>query len=472
MAFSFFGSSPSYYDFEDPYRRPEAEPRPLKITLADLVAPRTRPRYPEPPKPIDSFDNLGPDAKKGLRREAILNIARALGGDPGRIGSGLAVAAQEVGDWKEQQLATAQARQEHYYAGQLRQADLAAEQEKQAQEDEARKVKATGALKAVQEIADAEPEWQDRAEAAAMSGQFDELDKMLGKVGERKWIRSQGGDPDDPLWKTRAEEKIKSDVDLAEEKRLKEEGLGRYWKEPTDLGDIEARSRAAARGQHSIWGDRPDGPDKPKIYEFGDMPYAVTPEGAKLIPGVPKTDRWTTIRPPRGESYRVSDDGRVRPIPPGPDQAINAKQDQVGRLLTPDERKVLRQQWASSSTLMVLPETQTYVEQQLGRPLSSKEKQEVEQKWKAGTRPGLIVQQMKGPKPPDKKAPTEGQAGTPKRKVSQRDRDEKELRAAIDKQWPGLPPPEREAKFRSALARAIAVGLIQSRSTSGGESLS
>lgn len=476
--FSMFGPSPGAFDWTQ--FQGQASPR-TTLTLADLWSPAPRPQYPAPPEPYQSYEEIGPEAKKNLRREAILRAAMALGGDPGRIGSNLAAASASLGEWKEDQLEAAKARQQQDYALSSRQAEFDADRERYDREDASRKVEAQGALQAVEAVIDAEPEWGARAEAAARAGDFDALDKMLAAAEERRRIRASGGDPDDPLWEEKAKGKLKSDSEIEAEKRLREEGLGRYYDEPVDLAEIEAKSAAAARGSRSAWdgwqgrGGGADGgpPEGTRLIEHGDraFEYKWDPEQGGYVgspvPGSPEpAPKWQKIED-RGAGEVFFYDpasGQRKPAPEGLSRTFDAMEERHKRPLSEQEKKVIEKQWAQGATPMLLNETFAYLKTHLGRPLTAKERAEVEAKWRSGVRVGLIHQQMKGPKPPGKGAPTQGNVRRPPVKSNRQsalppplrrqpvsEQDKQDLRAEVDARFAALSSGERERKYRQAL---------------------
>lgn len=476
-AFSTLDPALPNYDWTQ-FRQP-ASPR-ATLTLADLWSPAPRPQYPAPPEPYQSYEETGPEAKKNLRREAILRAAMALGGDPGRIGTNLAAASASVGGWKQEQLEAARARQQQDYTLSSRQAEFDADRERYDREDATRKIKAQGALQAVEAVIDAEPEWGARAEAAARAGDFDALDKMLADAEERRRIRASGGDPDDPLWEEKAKGKLKSDAEIEAEERLREKGLGRYYDEPVDLEEIEAKARAGAKGSFSVWGNRQGGggadggpPEGTRLIEHGDraFEYKWDPEQGGYVgspvPGSPEpTPKWEKIED-RGAGEVFFYDpvsGQRKQAPTGLNRTFEALEERHKRSLSDQEKKVIEKQWAQGATPMLLGETVSYVQQTIGRPLTAKERREVEGKWRQGTRAGLIAQQMKGPKPPGKGAPTQGNVRRPPVKSNKQsalppplrrqpvsEQDKRDLRAEVDARFAALSSEERERKYQQAL---------------------
>ena len=473
MATDFFS-----WDWQEPFRRAAAQRPRTGLTLADLWSPSPRPQYPDAPKPYESYGDLGPDAKKALRREAILRAAMALGGDPGRIGSNLAAAAQSVGDWKQGELDAARQRQQQDYALASRQAEFEADREKYDREDSRRKVEAQGALQAVQAVIDAEPEWGARAEAAARAGDFDSLDKMLAEAEKRRQIRASGGDPDDPLWDDREKAELAEKQKREHEEWLKKSGLGSYYEKPQPtLEEIEAKSAAAARGQRSVWGgggrSGPGGEGAvPRLLEHGDVPYQYSYDPAtgtytgRPVPGAPPaTPHWTKIEDPAKQETFFYDPntGATKPAPQGVGRTFDMLEERHKRALTDEEKAVVEKQWRQGATPMLQRETIGFVEQNLGRRLSAKERNEVAAKWKQGVRAGVIVQQMKRPKPPAPGAPTQGNVRSPAPQRSQAalppplrrepvsDKDRQDLRAEVDARFAALSPEEREKKYQQAL---------------------
>ena len=476
-----FGPSPGTFDWTQ-FQQPT--PSRTTLTLADLWSPAPRPQYPAPPEPYQSYEEIGPEAKKNLRREAILRAAMALGGDPGRIGTNLAAASASVGGWKEEQLEAARARQQQDYALSSRQAEFDAEMRAQDRKDEIEKVKAQGRLQAIEALIDAEPEWGARAEAAARAGDFDALDKMLADAEERRRIRASGGDPDDPLWEDRKKAELENEYKIKLEEERKERGLGDvYYDKPVDLAEIEAKSAAAARGSRSAWdgwqgrgGSGADGgpPEGTRLYEQGDEVFQYTwgPEGysGSRVPGSPgpKPDfeKITVGLGSDAETFFFDPVTKQKiPAPPSLRQTFDAlAEKRGGKPLTAEEEKVIQKQWAQGATPMLLGETVSYVQQTIGRPLTAKERREVEGKWRQGTRAGLIAQQMKGPKPPGKGAPTQGNVRRPPVKSNKQsalppplrrqpvsEQDKRDLRAEVDARFAALSSEERERKYQQAL---------------------
>ena len=476
--FSMFGPSPGTFDWTQ-FQQP-ASPR-STLTLADLWSPAPRPQYPAPPEPYQSYEEIGPEAKKNLRREAILRAAMALGGDPGRIGTNLAAASASVGGWKQEQLEAARARQQQDYALSSRQAEFDADRERYDREDATRKIKAQGALQAVEAVIDAEPEWGARAEAAARAGDFDALDKMLADAEERRRIRASGGDPDDPLWEERKKAELAEEMKRKHEKWLKENDLGSvYYDKPVDLNEIREKSRAAAEGSFSVWGNRQGGggadggpPEGTRLIEHGDraFEYKWDPEQGGYVgspvPGSPEpAPKWQRIEDRgAGEVYFYDPaSGQRKQAPTGLNRTFEALEDRHKRSLSDQEKKVIEKQWAQGATPMLLGETVSYVQQTIGRPLTAKERREVEGKWRQGTRAGLIAQQMKGPKPPGKGAPTQGNVRRPPVKSNKQsalppplrrqpvsEQDKRDLRAEVDARFAALSSEERERKYQQAL---------------------
>lgn len=385
MPFSLFNPEPGFYDFTP------AQPYQSSLTLEDLWRPSPRPVYPEAPTPYQGYGDLGDEAKKKLRREAILRIAAALGGDPGRLGTNLAGAALDLGAWKEDELAAARQRQERDYAIAGRQAEVEAERRNLDMEDEQRKRQAQGYLTAIRSIAEDDPDLASQAEAAALSGDEVGLRETMKEANRRRNARARGEDPNDPFADERAKARIKAEEERRAEEELRTLGLGRYYNEPVDLSEIFARSQAAARGSYSVWGGRGGGDANSLVRMVEGRPMEIVPgeEGYSMrpIPGAPpEAGRWQVIpanQDTGAPSYRLNvETGETRPLPPPP----------------PTRGQVIYN-----------------IEQTLRRKLTIKERADAERDYSQGTKPRDIVARLRARKPvvAPEKAPTEGPAPKP-----------------------------------------------------------
>lgn len=437
-----FGRGPSYFDFSqyDSFQ-------PAGLTLEDLYTPRPRPTIPSAPTLPGNFGDLDDEARKALRREAILRAAIALGGQPGQIGQNLALAAASLGDWKRERLDEARHRAGQDYATQVKQAELDANRLELDREDDFNKRKAEGRLAAVRAITERDPEMGSRAEAAALRGDDAELRQIWAEHQRRQALRDRGEDPDDPFADERAKEKIKTEAWLERQRLAKKEGLSTYFDDDLSLEEIQARSAAAARGQRSVWGDRGAGggsEDEPtlrtsdgKVYEvFRDESGAVR---MRPVPGQQEGEgeRRVFFDQDTGSPYRVdSRTGQTLPVAPPPRPIPLVMQD---------------------------------IEATLGRKLTVKERTDAQEKYVKGVKPREIVASIQAPqritnpekaptsgvqtKPPAKKSAPPPQAlppgQRPKPKVTERDRAE--LRAEVEKRYANLSPQEREQKYQQAL---------------------
>jgi hypothetical protein len=184
------------------------------------------------------------------------------------------------------------------------------------------------------------------------------------------------------------------------------------------------------------------------------------------VPGAPKpAPKWEKIEDPGKQETFFFDPatGATKPAPQGVGRTFDALEEKHKRALTNEEKVVVEKQWRQGATPMLQRETIGFVEQNLGRRLSAKERNEVASKWKQGTRAGVIVQQMKRPKQPAPGAPTQGNVRSPApqrqqsaippplRREAVSDSDKQELRAEVDARFAALSPEAREEKYRQAL---------------------
>ncbi len=396
---------------EEKKRRERAE-RLSSLTLADLWAPTTATEYPAPPEQARSYEDLGPGGSKALRREILLRAAMAFGGRPGDIGQNLAGAAMDVGDWQRKQVAEENARRDDDYGRSLQKTKFEAARREEEFANEQKKASAKGRLEAVEAIARAEPQWLQRAEAAALAGDEVALRKMADEADNRRAMREKGYDPDDPFVDERVKAQIQTEAE-AERVRTREQeqfrgdvAMDDYYKthgkyqaplQLQPLSYIEAAAEARARGARA--GAPPLGPNgesggRNKIGKQGDVWVEFVPgeggftarpipgqqEGGQYASGVVDGRRvvWEKAHPERG--YWQSEE---REGAPPPQLTMSQKVDKVAK--------------------------------QLGRPLSVQERRDAESGFLAGDHSSKIAARLKArPAVSDPaKAPTSGPAPKP-----------------------------------------------------------
>jgi hypothetical protein len=352
---------------EEERKRRERAERLSSLTLADLWAPTPATEYPAPPERARSYKDLGPEGSKALRREILLRAAMAFGGRPGDIGQNLAGAAMDVDDWQRKQVAGENARRDDEYGRSLQKTKFEAARHEEEFANEQKKAAAKGRLEAVEAIARAEPQWLQRAEAAALAGDDVALRKMADEADDRRAMRSQGYDPDDPFVDERTKAAIQTEAE-AERARTREEvqnqgavSLDAYWREHgkyqappqwEPLDRIAARTELVEgirdKHQESRGGDRNKIGKQGKVWvEFVPGEDGFT---ARPIPGVEEDGKyttgtvdgrrvvWETERPELGFWDQPEREGS-----PPPQLTMSQKVDKVAGLLnrplTPQERR-------------------------------------------------------------------------------------------------------------------------------------
>lgn len=412
------------------------------LTLQDLYTPPPpRARYPDLPTPPSSFGELGEQAKKDLRREAILRFAQSLAAPGGRTGEALAGAAGGLSEWKAQQLEEARAKAERDYALGVRRADLESAQAGEQEKEEQRRLQAEGRLALVRAITDREPDLGSQAEAAARSGDEALLRETAKEADRRARARAAGQDPNDPFADERTKAQIATDEFVRRQEELKKRGLSTYFDEPgLSVEDIEARAAAAARGQRSVWGDRNSGgaggEDGMHLRTSNGIVGEVVDEGGKNIwrplPGQADSQgEWRLVPgdPVEGtKPYWVNPSGATRPVadPPRP----------VSQVLVD-------------------------VENTLGRKLNAAERSDASRAYAGGKKPRDIVAGLRAPKKltAPASAPTQGQPPKPKTgksgppppqargqqgvKPKLTDRTKEELRRQAKSRWDSLPDEQK-----------------------------
>lgn len=427
------------------------------LTLEDLYAPPPpRPAYPDAPAIPSSYGDLGAQAKKDLRREAILRLAQSLAAPNGRVGEALAGAAGGVSEWKAQQLEQARVQAERDYAAAVRKTDLEAARGAQQGEEEQRRRQAEGKLSLVRAIAEREPDLASQAEAAARSGDEALLRETAKEADRRARARAAGQDPNDPFADERTKARIQSDEIIRRQEELKKRGLSAYFDEPgQSVEEIEARAAAAARGQRSVWGDRNSG-------------------GAGGEGGL-------NLRTSNGIVGEVVDDGGHNVWRPLPGQADSQGE---WRLVPGDPNEGTKPYWVnpSGATRPVAdpprPVAQVLgdIENTLGRKLTAAERSDASRAYAGGKKPRDIVSGLRAPQKitAPATAPTQGQppkpkgakSGPPPKEVRQREgtkpklneRTKEELRRRAKVQWDNFTEAERRrlGSFEDFVRRAQA----------------
>ncbi len=381
------------------------------LTLADLYTPPPpRPAYPDPPTIPSSYGELGDQAKKDLRREAILRFAQALAAPGGRVGEGLAAAAGGLSDWKAQQLEQARANMERDYVAGVKRADLEGARAAEDEQEEQRRLQSQGTLALVQAIADREPDLASQAEAAARSGDQALLRETAKEADRRQRLRAAGQDPNDPFADERAKARVTHEERLRFLEEAKKRGLPGYFDDPgLTPEEIEARAAAAARGQRSVWGDRNNGgsgggEDDLTLRTSNGLVGRVVDENGEPV--------W---KPLQGQQARESGEWRTW----SRDGGLVRINDATGEM-RPVEGE-------ARPTALVLGD----IENTLGRKLTAAERQTASEQYRQGKKPRDIVSGLRAPKKitSPATAPTQGQppktkpgpkSGPPPREVQER----------------------------------------------------
>lgn len=448
---------------------PQAQPR-RELTLEDLWAPSQAVQYPAPPSMLSSYREIGGDARRDLRREAILRAAMALGGNPGDIGQNLVAGAADLSDWQRRRLAEENARREEGYGRDLQRFKVEqANRDLEAQNQEGKRV-AEGKLALVKAISSIEPAWAERAEALAMSGDDVALRQMAKDVERNRKLREMGHDPTDPFVEKRVEAQIQTEAEgqrvaareAAENEARKE--LDMYWRQHgryQDPPQYEPLDRIAARTrlvegiryeydekrnkskssattqdgklrfveQNGLWGHlEPGPPGQPGEFvpvtgqrEIGN--FTILHKDGRIY-RIDRTD-------PNGLAYEVKEGEGPPPPRPTMDQKVQKVAGILGRPLTPEERKT------------------------------------AESEYLRGTHSSKIAAKLRAPKPIDKpkNAPTlgpvpgqekkaKGQPQKPQTKVKIDERFKAQLRARIKKDNPRLDDASVEVLVEAAVRRA------------------
>jgi hypothetical protein len=415
------------------------------LTLADLYQPPPpRPAYPAAPTIPSSFGELGDQAKKDLRREAILRFAQALAAPGGRIGEGLAAAAGGLSDWKAQQVEQARANMERDYVAGVKRADLESARAAEQEQEEQRRLHAEGRLSLVQAIADREPDLASQAEAAARSGDEVLLRETAKEADRRARARAAGQDPNDPFADERTKAQIATDEFIRRQEELKKRGLSAYFDEPgLSIEEIEARAAAAARGQRSVWGDRSGGGEG-----GGDALNLRTSNG--IVGEVVEENGRRVWKPLLGQESRGSGEWRTW-VDPDTQKQVRIND------ATGEKRPVDDQPPRPASQVLI------DIEATLGRKLTAEERADARADYLRGKRPRDIVSGLRAPKriTAPATAPTQGQApkpkpgpksGPPPREVRQREgtkpklneRTKEELRRQAKSRWDSLPEEQKK----------------------------
>jgi hypothetical protein len=446
---------------------PQTQPR-RELSLADLWQQQQALQYPEPPSMLSSYREIGGDANRDLRREAILRAAMALGGNPGDIGQNLVAGAADLSDWQRRRLAEENARREEQYGRDLQRFKVEqANRDLETQNQEGRRV-AEGKLALVKAISSIEPAWAERAEALAMSGDDVALRQMAKDVERNRKLREMGHDPTDPFIEKRIEAQIQTEEEgkrvaareAAESEAQKE--LDMYWRQHGKYQapqQYEPLDRIAARtemveGIRLRYDQKRDAlkgtgttSDGAKIGKQGDLWGEIRPgvNGGppEFIPAAGQRDLGNYTRfsidgriyqidktDPSGEAFEV----KMNEGPPPPKQTMDQKVQKVAGLL--------------------------------GRPLTPEERKTAESEFLRGTHSSKIAARLRAPKPIEKpkNAPTLGPVPgqekkakgpqKPQTKPKLDDRYKAQLRARIKKDHPSLDESMVEMYVQEAVRRA------------------
>lgn len=262
---SIFGDTPNFLDFEEqgPFgsrlRRFDfqgglpALPRSSAPSIADLLPPQAEPQYPEAPQPFNSVRDLDKESKKQLFMQQLLQFAGAIGGpSDGYMGNRMLAATAANLEGQRAAVEEANRRREEEYLRKRQEAERRAKEaaaaQARAQEEAQVKARLAVGQKAV-ELAGGEgtdPAFAAQVYGAVRSGDAGTLQKLLDEAPVRRQMRDLYGiDPDDPLGRKAAEERIKSDADIKQKRRELEE-LGPL-KSAAELEEYEQKKQIDRR---------------------------------------------------------------------------------------------------------------------------------------------------------------------------------------------------------------------------------
>lgn len=380
-----------------------------ELTLEDLWRPSAQVQYPAPPEMAGSFGDLGRDAASERRREALLRAAMAFGGRPGDIGANLAGAASDLSAWEKRRIAEENGRRDEGYGRDLQRFKVEqANRDLEVQDQEGERT-ARGRLALVKEISAIEPEWAERAEGLALSGDEVALRQMLKDVEKNRQYREAGYDPYDPFVEERIKQRIQADETIRQREeterldRESEQKLDAYWQEHGKYQappQYEPLSRVAEK-ERMLQGIRLD---------FEGQRRARFPgAGAKNRIGK-QGDVWVEFVPTEGGSFEA------RPIPGQRETGSYASGVVDGRRVVWDRNKPEGGFWEQPKLEGSPPKPLTMdqkigkVEGQVGRKLSPEERRKAESEYLRGTHSSKIAAQLRAPKPIEKakSAPTVG----------------------------------------------------------------
>jgi hypothetical protein len=420
MPFSMFSPQPSYLDYAEEAQQPQPY---SGLSLEDLWRPDIQAQVPEPPKAIGSARDLDEERRKAIRRNAILQAAMAFGqgaSNPGQMGVALTRAAMESGDFRDSQLAEANAFQQSEYQRQRQLAEQHAQQERAGLESETGRRRAEALVGMVHQIADADPGLASQAELAARSGDEKRLQELLGDVRRRSQMRQYGMDPDDPYADDRMKGLMKTQDEIEREKQLKALGLDSYFVKPEPSTEEEAaRAGAIAEAQaraRAKYRDPSEGPEgiRPRFVETDDSwgmmrldpsgnPVFVPAQGAPPRP--PKVQLFQGDIAADDPLYRapyavkIRPDGTmsaepIRPPRPAPPPKKEERSSPFGAYGKPPEKKTPSAPQKDPAKQRVEAQARI-VERSLGGGFTPQERKAVEQALAQGQAPGQIVAKIK-----------------------------------------------------------------------------
>lgn len=195
------------------------------------------PDYPAEPKLPESVRDLSAEEQKRIRRERILAVlSQGLSQQrSGRMGEAMLAASLESGGMEEQAVQEARRRALANYQAQRQAADDAWKQQEKARTAESYNRKrsvAEGLYAEIEQEAADDPAFIAQARAAAASGDLESLGKLRLGVSERansrRAMKAAGVNPDDPIQVETWKRQRSVEDEVAKEKALRSQGLGRY----------------------------------------------------------------------------------------------------------------------------------------------------------------------------------------------------------------------------------------------------
>lgn len=417
MPFSFFDSSPSYFDYLGAAQQ-QAATSYSGLTLEDLWRPELQVQYPEQPSQISSVGDLDEERRRAIRRNAIAQIGIAFGqaaNNPGQLGLALSNAAVDSGRFRDDQIGQANAFQQSEYQRQRAIAEQKVAQERAGMESENGRRRAESLLEMVRHISEAEPALAGQAELAARSGDTKRLQDLMQEVPKRAQMRQYGVDPDDPYADTRIEGVLKTQDEIEREKRLKELGLDSYFIKPEPsveeaaaragaIADAEARARARYRlpGEGTPEGIRPRFVETDDVWGMVSLDKDGNPIYRSAAGQPQRRGKWQVFQgdiaaenPLYRQPYRVNvDTGEVQPIRPpgaGPNTPPPAqRQKPAGGKAQAQSGKP-----AQDPAKQRIEAQARIVERSLGGGFTPQERKAVEQALAQGQSPGQVVAKIK-----------------------------------------------------------------------------